>query len=53
MLERTDTPVAPWTVVAAEDKRTARVTVVRTVCTAIENALEARGIDPDAPLKAG
>jgi AMP-polyphosphate phosphotransferase len=52
MLERTDTAVAPWTVVAAEDKRTARVTVVRTVCTAIEQALEARGIDPDPPLTA-
>src|ERR671920_189274 len=43
MLECTDTDAAPWTVVAAEDKRTARVTVVRTVCTAIEKALEARG----------
>jgi polyphosphate kinase 2 (PPK2 family) len=53
MLERTDTPSAPWTVVAAEDKRTARVTVVQTVCTAIENALEARGIDPDPPLTTG
>ena len=53
MLERTDTPVAPWTVVAAEDKRTARVTVVSTVCTAIEKALEARGIDPDPELTAG
>jgi AMP-polyphosphate phosphotransferase len=52
MLERTDTDVAPWTVVAAEDKRTARVTVVRTVCTAIEQALEARGIDADPPLTA-
>ncbi len=53
MLERTDTPVAPWTVVAAEDKRTARVTVVRTVCDAIEKALVARGIDPDPALTAG
>jgi polyphosphate kinase 2 (PPK2 family) len=52
MLDRTDTPVAPWTVVAAEDKRTARVTVVRTVCEAIETALQARGIDPDPPLTA-
>jgi polyphosphate kinase 2 (PPK2 family) len=53
MLDRTDTPVAPWTVVAAEDKRTARLTVVRTVCEAIETALEARGIDPDPQLTAG
>ena len=50
MLERTGTPVAPWHVVAAEDKRWARVDVVRTVNEAIESALEARGIDPDPPL---
>jgi polyphosphate kinase 2 (PPK2 family) len=50
MLERTDTETAPWHVVAAEDKRWARVDVVRTVCTAIEKALAARGIDPDPPL---
>src|SRR3712207_1711680 len=53
MLERTDTSAAPWTVVAAEDKRTARVTVVRTVCAAIDKSLQARGIDPDPPLSAG
>ncbi|MGR6965562.1 polyphosphate kinase 2 family protein [Geodermatophilus sp. URMC 61] len=50
MLERTDTPTAPWHVVAAEDKRWARVAVVRTVCEAVEAALTARGIDPDPPL---
>lgn len=50
MLERTDHPAGPWHVVAAEDKRFARVFVVRTVCTAIERALAARGIDADPPL---
>ena len=50
MLERTDTPAAPWHVVAGEDKRWARVAVVRTVCEAVETALTARGIDPDPPL---
>src|SRR5689334_345375 len=50
MIERTDTSLAPWHVIAAEDKRWARVAVVRTVCEAIEAALEARGIDPDPPL---
>ena len=50
MLERTDTDVAPWHVVAADDKRWARVDVVRTVNVAIESALEARGIDADPPL---
>ena len=48
MLERTDHPDGRWHVVAGEDKRWARVDVVRTVCEAIEAALRARGIDPDA-----
>ncbi|MDP5183114.1 UDP-galactose-lipid carrier transferase [Blastococcus sp. BMG 814] len=50
MLERTDTPVAPWHVIPADDKRWARAAVVRTVCEAVEAALRARGIDPDPPL---
>ncbi|TYP82714.1 polyphosphate kinase 2 family protein [Blastococcus xanthinilyticus] len=50
MLERTDTPVAPWHVVPADDKRWARVAVVRAVCEAVEAALHARGIDPDPAL---
>ena len=52
MLARTDHPAAPWHVVPAEDKRYARVAVVRRSATAIEQALEARGIDPDPPLAA-
>ena len=39
MLTRTDHPAAPWHVVPAEDKRYARVTVVRQVCEAIEAAV--------------
>ncbi|GGM24797.1 polyphosphate kinase 2 family protein [Dactylosporangium sucinum] len=39
MLARTDHPAAPWTVVAADDKATARVTVVEAVCKAIEAAV--------------
>jgi polyphosphate kinase 2 (PPK2 family) len=50
MLDRTDTPAGRWHVVAADDKRSARVAVVRTVCEAVESALLARGIDPDPPL---
>ena len=38
MVERTDHPAAPWHVIAAEDKRWARVEVVRLVCEAIEAA---------------
>jgi polyphosphate kinase 2 (PPK2 family) len=51
MLERTDISVAPWHVVSAENKRWARVDVVRAVCQAIEAALKERGIDPDPPLR--
>jgi polyphosphate kinase 2 (PPK2 family) len=43
MLIRTDVPEAPWTVVPAEDKRYARVAVLRQVCAAIEAGLEAAG----------
>jgi polyphosphate kinase 2 (PPK2 family) len=43
MLVRTDVAEAPWTVVAAEDKRYARVAVLRQVCAAIEAGLKAAG----------
>jgi len=39
VLERTDHPAGPWHVVAAEDKRWARVRVLTTVCEAVEAAL--------------
>ena len=50
MLARTDCPAAPWHVVAGDDKRWARVDVVRTVARAMEQALVDQGIDPDPPL---
>jgi len=50
MLEQTECPAAPWHIVAADDKRWARVDVVRTVCRAMEQALADHGIDPDPPL---
>jgi polyphosphate kinase 2 (PPK2 family) len=50
MLARTGTATAPWHVVAGDDKRMARVDVVRTVARAMEQALVDRGIDPDPPL---
>lgn len=40
MVDRTSTPDAPWTLVEAEDKRFARVKVVRTVADRIEAALD-------------
>ena len=42
MFSRTDHPAAPWHVVAAEDKRWARVDVLRRVC----DAIEAAGVEP-------
>jgi AMP-polyphosphate phosphotransferase len=50
MLKRTSTDVAPWTVVAGDSKRWARLVVVRTVCDAIEAALAARGVELDPRL---
>ncbi len=45
MLERTDRSTARWHVVAGDDKRTARVSVIEIVCAAIEAELTARGVD--------
>ncbi len=52
-LSSTDHRAAPWHLIAAEDKRWARVQTVRTVCEAVEAALRARGIDPDPALPTG
>jgi polyphosphate kinase 2 (PPK2 family) len=49
MLKRTDHERAPWTVVAADDKRYARVAVLKKVCKAVESDLEARGYDLSGP----
>ena len=42
MLARTDWRGAPWTVVAADDKRHARITVLAEVCSALEQGLAER-----------
>ncbi|MFO1068512.1 MAG: polyphosphate:AMP phosphotransferase [Geminicoccaceae bacterium] len=39
MVDRTSTPTARWTLVSAEDKRWARVAVLKTLCRTIENAI--------------
>ena len=49
MLERTDHPKAPWHVVAGDDKRIARVSVVETVCRTVEETLVALGYDVSGP----
>ncbi len=48
MLERTSTDEAPWTVVAANDKRHARLVVLRTMVSALEARLESAS-RPEAP----
>jgi polyphosphate kinase 2 (PPK2 family) len=50
MLARTDHPDAPWTLVAGDDKRHARVSVVETMVATIEHGMAARGfVVPPAP----
>lgn len=39
MIDRTSTPTAPWKLIAAEDKRWARVKVLETLCRRVEDAL--------------
>ncbi len=42
MVMRTSTPQAPWHLVPAEDKRYARVEILRIVCESLETALGLR-----------
>ena len=44
MLEKTDTDYAPWTTIRANDKRRARINIIRTVL----NRLDFIGKDPHA-----
>jgi AMP-polyphosphate phosphotransferase len=46
MFERTDQPVAPWTVVPGDSKRFARVFVAETVVAEIERGMRERGFEP-------
>lgn len=46
MVERTSTGTAPWTLVEANDKKYARVKILRTLCERLEKAL---GAAPAAP----
>ena len=39
LVERTSTRQAPWTLIAANDKRYARIEVLRTLCERLETAL--------------
>jgi polyphosphate kinase 2 (PPK2 family) len=50
MVDRTSTGTAPWTLVEANDKRYARVKIVRTLCERLEAALDMGMDTDDAPL---
>ena len=39
VVDRTSTPYAPWDLVAAEDKRGARISVLETLCHRLDAAL--------------
>ena len=45
MIERTSTSIAPWTLVEANDKFHARIKVIKTLVTSIEQALDGLGKD--------
>jgi polyphosphate kinase 2 (PPK2 family) len=49
MLDRTDHPDAPWTLVEGDNKRWARVKVVESVIDAIEKGMAARGFTVPEP----
>jgi polyphosphate kinase 2 (PPK2 family) len=40
MVDRTSTDLAPWTLVEANDKRFARIKVLKTLCLALEARLD-------------
>jgi len=48
MVEHTSTEIAPWTLVEAEDKYWARITILRTICDGLERAI---GPDEEPPKK--
>ena len=50
MLERTDTPEAPWILVEGESKRFARVKVMESVIEQVERGCAARGFELPPPL---
>ena len=40
MIYRTNTDYAPWHIVAGNDKRYARIDILKALCTALEETLE-------------
>ena len=46
MLDLTDHELGPWDVIAAEDKRYARVSVLETVIRRVEDGMRREGVEP-------
>jgi len=40
MIHRTDSPSAPWTVVAGNNKKFARIQILKTICGSLKKAVE-------------
>jgi AMP-polyphosphate phosphotransferase len=51
MLSRCHQPRSPWTVIAGDSKRYARVAVMKTVIDAIEQGMREWGMEPPEPLE--
>ena len=51
MLARTDEPHAPWSLIEGDSKRWARVAVLETVISRIEEGMREWGIEPPEPLE--
>ena len=49
MLDRTDTPYAPWSLIEGDNKRWARVKVAETVIAAVEHGMRTRGFEVPPP----
>jgi polyphosphate kinase 2 (PPK2 family) len=49
MLDKTDHEIAPWHLIAGENKRYARVAVIETAIDDIEAGMKARGFEPRSP----
>ena len=52
MVERTDTPQAPWHLVEGDSKRYARVKVLETVIAALEEGMARHGLEVPEPVRA-
>ena len=51
MLKRTDHELGPWDLIAAENKRYARVAVIKTVIARVEDGMRRHGMEP--PVSTG